>query len=181
MSESLQVELADLNKLNGQEVKKLFDIMIHGYATTEAEVWGPNYMRMPFEEFNEVITSGQLFIARLNNELVGSIQVKPLTEDTYVFGLLSADFNQKGKGIGRKLIETAEDHARQAGANYMQLEILRPLDIDVPFKTVLKDWYEGMGYKLESTMTFIERKPHRTEKAKQLIRPSVFDCYLKEL
>jgi len=177
----LEVILGNVEQLSSKEIKHLFDIMIYGYAVTEEEVWGPNYTRMPFEEFLGVIGKGQLYVARLNKEVVGSIQVKPLSENTFVFGLLSADFNQKGNGIGRALIEQAEDHARKAGAKHMQLEILRPLGIDVPFKSVLKDWYEGMGYILESTMTFLERKPNRTEKAKTMVNPSVFDCYIKML
>lgn len=181
MKEELRVELAHPDRLSEDEIRRLYEIMIHGYAVTEAEVWGPNYTRMPFNEFLETISKGELYVARLNDLVVGSIQVRPLSDDTYVFGLLSADFDQSGKGIGRALIQTAEDHARKAGAKKMQLEILRPLDMDIPFKDVLKQWYEGMGYRLENSMSFIERKPHRQEKAKKLIRPSIFDCYLKDL
>ncbi|MCF6228505.1 MAG: GNAT family N-acetyltransferase [Planctomycetes bacterium] len=86
------------------------------------------------------------------------------------------DFTKRG--IGSVLVKHAEQEAKDAGAKYMEIEILRPRDIEVPGKIVLQKWYEAMGYEYVYSENFADRKPI---KAKRLIRPSNFDCYRKAL
>jgi len=177
----LKTKRADLSKLRDDDVRRLYDLMLHAYAVTEIEIWGENYSRMSESEFQSIIERGELILAELDGEIVGSIHVYPLTENTYAFGLLSADFDKKGLGIGRALISAAESEAKEMGAEKMSLEILRPRDFDVPLKTVLRDWYIRLGYAFTETLLFEERKPDKAEKAKRLKVPTVFDCYEKAL
>ena len=115
----LKTKLADPSKLNPEDVLRLYKLMLHAYAVTEVEIWGENYSRMSENEFKSIIERGELILAELDGEVVGSIHVYPLTENTFAFGLLSADFDKKGLGIGRALISAAESHAKEMGAAKM--------------------------------------------------------------
>lgn len=168
-------------ELSDKDIKRLHGLLLYAYEVTEIEIWGENYVRMSLEEFTSLVEQGEIILAQIDNEIVGSIHVYPLSEDTFAFGLLSADFNKKGLGIGRALIASAEEHARSKGAQKMALEILKPRDFEVPVKNVLRDWYERLGYIFVEAMLFEERKPDKVDKAKLLKVPSVFDCYEKLL
>ncbi|OFZ56995.1 MAG: hypothetical protein A3D92_20715 [Bacteroidetes bacterium RIFCSPHIGHO2_02_FULL_44_7] len=181
MSAEIQIETAFDSRLSKQEIEGMYGLMIDAYALTEVEIWGVGYQRMPLNEYLEILQKGEILFAQIKGEIVGTIHCYPAGEDRYSFGLLAANFSKKGLGIGRKLIAAAEKFARAKGAKYMSLEILRPRDFEVPIKTQLHEWYTRQGYRRTTSMSFLERKPEKTEKALQLLVPSVFDCYEKEL
>lgn len=170
-----------METLSSTDINRLYEILIHAYAETEQSVWGENYIRIPKDEFISLISRGEVFYAELNGNVVGSIYVYRKDESTFSFGLLSADFSLKGKGIGKALVDYAEAHAFDQGAKYMDLEILRPIAEEVPFKGVLKQWYTKLGYVYTLSGTFVELKPDKAFKAKGLIQPCTFDCYQKVL
>lgn len=155
--------------------------MIHGYKVTEIEIWGEDYKRMSLEEFQRVIEKGELIGAWIDDVPVGSIHTYPLNNNTHAFGLFSADFAYKGKGIGRRLIVAAEEMAVSKGADFMELEILRLKHKELLVKQQLSEWYQRLGYQLVSTTDFAERKPDKAEKTENFVAPSVFDCYRKAL
>lgn len=168
--------LEDAKAFNNQ-----YNILIHAYKVTEREIWGENYVRIEVDEYKELIENEIVFTAKLDSEVVGTILLLNHGNQTFSFGLLAADFSKKGMGIGRKLIEAAENEAIRQGANKMILEILKPENQFVAVKQQLADWYERLGYKHFKTASFIDLKPDKGEKAKLLITPSVFDCYEKKL
>lgn len=170
-----------LSVVSEAATKQLFDIMVKAYALTEVEIWGPNYIRMPFEEFETLIEQEGIFAAMVDGQFVGSVNVYPLNDSTYSFGLLSVDSAHEGKGIGRKLIAAAEAQALKNGAEWMEIEVLRLRDKVLPFKEVLGQWYRKMGYDWTATLDFLDKKPDKVEKAKNFLQPSVFDCYRKLL
>lgn len=161
--------------------KLLFDIMIKAYAVTEIEIWGSDYLRMPFDEFQQLVDNDKIIAAKVDGTFVGSVHVYPLDENTFSFGLLSVDPAFEGRGIGRRLIAAAESRAMDAGARWMEIEVLRLRDKDLSFKKVLDQWYRRLGYEWTVTQNFIDRKPDKIEKAKNFVQPSVFDCYRKSL
>ena len=55
------------------------------------------------------------------------------------FGLLSIDPDYQGRGLGRKLIEQAEQFCRDAGCSRMQIRVLN-------HRTELPPFYERLGY-----------------------------------
>lgn len=175
--------VVEITKLTPESkgLDRLYEIMLHAYSTTEEEIWGKNYTRMPRIEFNEMIALGKIFGLYVDTIPVGSIQVSQLRPDTYVFGLLSVDFGYKGMNLGRKLIEAAEKEAKDSGAKFMELEILRLKEGRIKAKQILHDWYVRQGYRLMETIDFVDRKPTKAEKAELFVNPSVFDCYRKEL
>ena len=163
------------------EIDSQYEILVNAYAQTEREIWGENYVRISKEEYQQLIEQEHVFTAFLNNEVVGTILLSQLSETIFSFGLLAVDFSNKGLGIGRKLVYHAEQEAMKLGATEMTLEILRPKNQFVQFKQQLAEWYERQGYVFTHSADFLELKPTKTEKAKQLITPAVFDCYRKEL
>jgi GNAT superfamily N-acetyltransferase len=177
----IEIKQASMELLNTADFNRIYDILIYAYAETEKEVWGENYVRILKDEFIELINRGEIFYATIDKKPVGSIYVYQKEKETYSFGLLSADFSLKGNGIGLSLVKYAEQYALKAGAKYMDLEILRPLAEEVPFKIVLKNWYTKLGYHYMMSGTFAELKPDKAYKAEGLIQPSTFDCYRKTL
>ncbi len=175
------VEVASTSEMTPEEIGRMYDLLIRAYALTEVEIWGENYVRMSLEEYIEHIHAGEVLVARISRIVVGTIHVYRNGPDSFGFGLLAADFDRMGMGIGRTLIEAAESIARKAGAKRMTLEILRPRDFALPVKQQLDAWYRRQGYSLTESMSFTERKPDKAEKAKGLIVPAVFDCYEKQL
>ena len=53
--------------------KKLHEILILAYALTEVEVLGENYVRITFDEYNDLIEKDEILMALWNNEVVGGI------------------------------------------------------------------------------------------------------------
>lgn len=177
----IRIEQIDLLRLSDTTLNRMYDILIHAYAETEVEVWGENYVRIGKVEFKEIIGRGEFYGAFIEDKIVGSIRVYKKDEAAYSFGLLSADFELKGQGIGKALVDHIENYAIEQGAKFMDLEILKPIEMDVPFKNVLKNWYTKLGYKYTHSGTFAELKPDNIEKADKLIQPCTFDCYRKVL
>lgn len=175
----------NIRKITAQDsphdIQRLYDIMIYAYKVTEVEIWGDAYKRMFPDEFKTIVNRGELIGAWYNGVPVGSIHTYRLNDTAYAFGLFSVDFAFKGKNIGRALIAEAENEALKNGALYMELEILRLKDKELPVKKQLHDWYLRLGYELITTQDFISRKPTKAEKAKNFIAPAVFDCYRKTL
>lgn len=177
----ISIEIASRNQMSQAEIDRAYSLLIVAYAETEKEIWGENYSRLSMDEFLELIDANGFYIARLNGEIVGSIHTSRLDEESFGFGLLSADFGQKGLGIGRKLIKAAENRAKSDGAKFMKIEILRPSNQELPQKKQLDEWYRRQGYVFLNSMSFVERKPDKAEKALKLITETQFDCYEKEL
>lgn len=177
----ITIELASRSQMTQADIDRAYSLLIIAYAETEKEIWGKNYSRLSLDEFIKLIDANEFYIARLNDEIVGSIHTSRLDSESFGFGLLSADFAQKGLGIGRKLIETAENHAKRKGAKFMKIEILRPSNRELPQKKKLDKWYRRQGYVFLKSMSFVDRKPDKAEKALRLITPTQFDCYEKVL
>lgn len=161
-----------------EDRKQLHEILRIAYALTEIEVWGENYVRINFDEYNELIEKDEILVAYHEGEVVGGIHHYPRPGNMHSFSLLCADFDKSGLGIGRMLVDAVENHARENGAEAIQLEILRPKGIEVPFKKRISDWYQRMGYNYTHSQNFAEIKP---VKAQNLVNPSDFDYYLKPL
>jgi predicted N-acetyltransferase YhbS len=166
-------------KISTKEIKKLHEIMRIAYEVTEEEIWGKNYTRLFIEDFSQLIEKGNMHIAYLNNEIVGSVHVYRKDENTYSFGLLSVDFSVGGKGIGSALISRAEEIAIKNNATSIKIEILRVKGVDVPHKIRLADYYRRLGYTHVGSEDCACIIPE--SKCKLLIAPSDFDFYSKKL
>ena len=161
-----------------EERDELFEIMRDAYARTEREVWGENYVRLSQPEFNQLIDEGSIFGAKLDDQIVGTIYLKKVSDAERSFSLFGVHSKAEGRGIGSRLIEAVEDQARMEGAEGMIIDILRVRDTEVASKKRLRTWYEKQGYEFTHTENFQDRIPHR---AHNLKAPSIFECFRKRL
>jgi GNAT superfamily N-acetyltransferase len=99
--------------------------------------------RIDLTETLEHFAKGTFLLAESNGILVGVNYVE-LRGDSGYFGLLSVDPDWQGHGLGRKLIEQAEDFCREAGCSLMQIRVLN-------HRTELPPFYEKLGYGVSGT------------------------------
>ena len=177
----IKIEAAHIDALTAEELNRLYEIIIIAYRETEVEVWGENYVRIQKADFVKHVEQGEVLLARNeNNDVVGGVRYFQLKDKSWSFSLLGADFNEKGKGIGRALITAVEDKVKAAGGSEIRIEILRAKSIDAAFKKVISDWYQRLGYTYIKAVDVFDVY-NDAKKWEKLVNPSVFDCYLKVL
>ena len=175
----LQIFSTSEKKMSASQIKKAHEILRIAYEVTEEEIWGKDYIRLFLEDYTEIVKSGDIFVAYLDDNIVGSVHIYAHDKDTYKFSLLSVDFNQGGNGVGSALIQRAEEEAKKNGANQIKIEILRVKGVDVPHKLRLHNYYERLGYKYTHSSDSDCLIPDW--KYKLLVAPSDFDFYCKKL
>ena len=177
----MMIEIYSTKKkpLTELEIFHLHEIMVAGYERTEEEIWGKNYVRLFLTDFKLLVEQGVIYVAYYNNIIAGCIHIYPKDKMTYGFSLLAVDEKYLKKGIGKKLIETAEEIAIKNKAKFMKIEILRVKDIDVQHKVILANFYEKLGYKYVHSKDCSCLIPEW--KYKLLVKPSNFDFYTKNL
>ena len=80
-------------------------------------------------------------------ESIGCVYVERRGDHTYL-GLLSVAPELQGKGLGRQLVDAAEEHSRSMGCKAMDLRIISPrADSLLPF-------YKHLGYVEAGTAPF---------------------------
>lgn len=94
--------------------------------------------RIDLSETIEHFEKGTFLIAESRGVIAGCNYVE-LRGSIGYFGLLSVDPEHQGNGLGRILIEQAEDFCRTAGCTHMQIRVLN-------HRTELPPFYEKLGY-----------------------------------
>ncbi|MET9263977.1 GNAT family N-acetyltransferase [Amycolatopsis sp. NPDC004079] len=148
------------------------------YAKAEAGLWAGSADRTNASEMAGLVRAGEIAVARLAGDVVGSVRIQRLAEDLGEFGLLAASPEVRGAGIGRELVRFAEDHWRAAGCTRMQLELLVPRGWTHPSKEFLAQWYTRLGYRVVETSTIDGPHP---ELAPLLATPCDFLIWHKDL
>lgn len=99
--------------------------------------------RINLQETLEHLHKGTFLIAETAAGLAACNYVE-LRGDAGYFGLLSVDPDHQGRGLGRKLIEQAEQFCRNAGCSNMEIRVLN-------HRTELPPFYQKLGYRLAGT------------------------------
>jgi GNAT superfamily N-acetyltransferase len=159
-------------------VAALTDLVNRVYTVAEAGLWVEGATRTTASEIVDMITDGQLAVARLDGAIVGAIRVLQLDSGAGELGLLVADPGHRSEGIGRALVRFAEELSRGRGSDEMQLEVLTPREWTHPTKAFLHDWYTRIGYEPVESGTIDESYPHL---APLLATPCDFVIYRKVL
>ena|SRR5688572_29046505 len=94
--------------------------------------------RIDLEETLGHFGKGKFLLAEIDGRIAGCNYVELRGEAGY-FGLLSVDPRYQGHGLGRILIEQAEEFCRAAGCSRMQIRVLN-------HRTELPPFYEKLGY-----------------------------------
>jgi len=117
------------------------------YAVAEADLWLPGTERISPDRVTEIVAEGELAVARIDGQIVGSVRVRRVEPQVGFFGLLAVEPSEQGLGIGGELIRYAERSMRDAGAQEMELRLLVPRGYTDPWKKHLHVWYSRLGYR----------------------------------
>ena len=99
--------------------------------------------RIDLVETLEHFKKGAFILAEEEGAIAGCNYVE-LRDDSGYFGLLSIDPNYQGRGLGRKLVEQAEEFCRRESRAVMRIRVLN-------HRTELPPFYEKLGYHVAGT------------------------------
>ena len=113
----------------------------------------------PFIEGNRIdsrgvrayMEKGKFLVAEDSNELLGCVYVELRGERGYL-GLLGVEPRRQGTGLGRKLMEGAENYFRAANCRTIDLRIISP-------RRPLPGFYAHLGYTETGTAPFAPDVP----------------------
>jgi predicted N-acetyltransferase YhbS len=123
------------------------------YDAGEVGIWLEGWKRIALESVEALIARGEIAVAREDGEVIGSVRVLRLDEQTAELGMLSVAPEAFGSGTGRALLTFAE---QAHGTDFMQLELLVPHGALHPDKVRLHAWYSRLGYREISRRNFDE-------------------------
>lgn len=129
------------------------------YGAAEEDLWVPGKDRIERERVAEIVRSGEMAVARIDDAVVGSIRVREVEAGVGYFGLLAVDPAAQGRGIGGELIRFAEELSRRRGAEWIELRLLVPREGADPGKNRLYEWYVRLGYEEVERGDFSESHP----------------------
>ncbi len=138
--------LANPSDLDPDRIARLTALINDVYDDAESGMWNRTGTRTNPAEIEGLLRKSALIIAEIDGALVGSVNVTLMPEGIGEFGMLVADRNHRGEGIGTALVAHAELWARERGCHTMRLEILVPRHWTHPHKEFVKGWYARLGY-----------------------------------
>jgi GNAT superfamily N-acetyltransferase len=148
------------------------------YERAEAGMWVDGAQRTTPAEVAGLVADEQIATARVGDRIVGAVRLQPLDPDVAEFGMLAADPEWRGLGVGRDLVAFVEARAAASGHSIMQLELLVPRDWTHPSKEFLRAWYGRLGYREVRTTHLEELYP---DLAPLLATPCDLGVYRKVL
>lgn len=110
--------------------------------------------RTDVANMTEMMQRGEFLVAEDGtNQIVACVYTEIRGERGYL-GMLSVDPPRQGTGLGRLLLDAAENHCRKRGCCWMDLRVLSPRRELLPF-------YERFGYVQLRTEEFKPPRPLR--------------------
>lgn len=157
-------------------VQHLSALINRVYDEAESGMWKRKGTRTTPDQVRQLLQDGRLILAELGGVIVGSVNVNLMDSTVAEFGMLVADPDRRGKGIGSALVKAAEDYGRQMKCTTIRLELLTPRSWNHPSKEFLKKWYRRIGYEPQFTEPFEKLHP---EKVEELATPCDFTVWQK--
>jgi GNAT superfamily N-acetyltransferase len=177
-SHSVTTRFPLASDLRADRVKRLSGLINDAYDDAESGMWKRQGTRTSPAAVERLLRSQALILAEIDGILVGSVNVNLMADQVGEFGMLVADRNFRGTGIGSALVDHAEKWARERGCRTMRLELLTPRDWDHPSKEFLKQWYTRLGYVPTTTERLEELHP---DLVPELATDCVFTVWHKSL
>ena len=147
--------------LTKDRVQNLSDLINAVYDDAESGMWKRQGIRTSPDEVKQLLMEQRLILAEIDGVVVGSVKVDLMGGSIGEFGMLVADVNHRGKGVGSALIKAAEQWAKRMDCATMQLELLTPRRWNHPSKEFLKKWYRKIGYEPQSVESFEKLDPDK--------------------
>jgi GNAT superfamily N-acetyltransferase len=130
------------------------------YEVAESGLWRDGAKRTTASELADLIRGEQIAVATRHDQIAGAVRIHDVGDDVSEFGILVAAPEHRGTGVGRALVDFAEQRSRERGLRAMQLELLLPRTWQHPTKEFLKAWYGRIGYRRVRTGSFDAAYPH---------------------
>jgi len=102
--------------------------------------------RLGLDDVRGFLEKGEFLIAEDAATIIGCVYVEERGDRAYV-GLLSVDPTRQGSGLGSGLMTAAEDHCREKGCHFVDLQI-------VNLRQELPAFYRRRGYVETGTAPF---------------------------
>eukprot|EP00912_Choanoflagellata_sp_UC4_P000771 UC4_evm1s485 len=156
------IRLAEPSK-DLQHSGAICDMVNAAYSWGEQGMWNDGFQRTTKAEVEYLIKNNNLLLVLCPNEsgggkdflVAGSACVRRLKEDSVgVVGMLAVQKKYLKKGLGKMLMDAAENWARSLAFEAIQLELLTPRGWDHPQKVLLKAWYTKIGFEEERREDF---------------------------
>ncbi|KAG5968898.1 hypothetical protein E4U58_001696 [Claviceps cyperi] len=157
---------------NAQIVSYVARIVNDAFGEVEANIFVPGYRRTNENELEAFIQKGCLAIAYVpadknltshaeNPSLqpVGCVFFKQLSARLGNFGMLAVDPKYRGQGLGRAMIDFAENFCRDKGCTAMQMELLVTTNFEHVVKSRMQEWYQRLGYRVVKLGNFEQDYP----------------------
>lgn len=143
MKEALHFRKASLS--DAEAIQKLVNSAYRGDSsrqgwTTEADLLaGQRTDRRAIEEIINQSNS-VILLAEMDSEIIGSVQLEKKDDRICYFGMFTVKPQIQGQGLGKKLMQEAENFAHQ----YWKSEMMEMTVITL--RTELMNWYLKHGY-----------------------------------
>lgn len=139
-SESQHLSVRSAQSIDVEELARLINA---AFVVEQPFIEGE---RIDPAEVREYMAKGKFLVAEDAEGLAGCVYVELRGERGYL-GLLGVAPARQGMGLGRKLMDAAENYFRAAGCRGIDLRIISP-------RTPLPAFYERMGYRQTGTAAF---------------------------
>jgi N-acetylglutamate synthase-like GNAT family acetyltransferase len=139
VSDNLQIRWAQARDVAG--IVRLINL-----AFRAAESFFVEGDRITPEILRSMLDKGNFLLAEDAAGLVGCVYIELQRKRAY-FGLLAVDPARQHRGLGRRLVDESENHARAAGCHTMDLRIVNVREELPPF-------YRRLGYVETGTAPF---------------------------
>jgi GNAT superfamily N-acetyltransferase len=159
-------------------VAELAGLIIDVYKVAEDGLWADGAARTTVTEVAELIQAGQIATGTVDGRLAGCVRIQLLGDGVGEFGMLAVDPEYRSTGLGRALVQFAEQACRDRHCDTMQLELLVPRTWTHPSKEFLHGWYTRIGYQRFAVGEVEESYP---QLAPLLATPCDFVIYRKDL
>lgn len=130
------------------------------YTTAESGLWHDGATRTTASELADLIRAGQIALATRDGQIAGSVRIHAIGDDVSEFGMLVASPAHRGAGVGRALVDFAEQNSRKRGLRAIRLELLLPRGWRHPSKEFLEGWYGRIGYRRVRCANMDDAYPH---------------------
>ena len=150
-------------------INTLVSIVNQAYIIGEHSMWKENIRTNPNDLKNKLSNEMIILLISVNEESErkeDEIEEISIDQDTVIgqilcdinfdinehraeFGMFAVHEKYQNLGLGKFLILTAEERARNAGCESLQCELLSPTKYEHDVKARLRVWYQKLGYKIE--------------------------------
>jgi ribosomal protein S18 acetylase RimI-like enzyme len=107
--------------------------------------------RTDAERMSEMMEDGEFLLAEEAGSVIAIVYTRTKADRGY-FGMLAVDPSRQGEGLGRRMVEAAENHCRARGWQHMDIDVLS-------LRTELPAFYRKLGYAQAGIEEFHPSRP----------------------